>query len=61
MADRKRSTLTIRLTQETRDRLEAAQSKLPYDISITSIIERGIELAAQEIDRISSAAGDGNG
>lgn len=45
-------TITIRLTEEQRDRLDALRSLGPYTISLTDIIVRGIELAAQELERM---------
>lgn len=50
--DAKTSTITVRLTKETRDKLDALSSRGPYRISLTSIIERGIDLAAEELARL---------
>lgn len=44
-------TITVRLTQEQHDRLQKAASLGPYRLALTDIIARGIELAAQEIER----------
>lgn len=55
----KRPTLTIRLDDARRQRLDAAARALPYAVSITSIVERGIDLACDEIDRLVVAM-DGN-
>lgn len=53
MADtRKTATLTVRLTDEMKARLDNLSQRGPYKISITSIIERGIELAAEELARL---------
>ena len=48
----KGNTLTIRITDETRERLDRLSKRGPYRISITSIVDRGIELAADEIERM---------
>ena len=45
----KGNVLTIRLSDETRAKLDALANRGPYRLSITSIIERGIDLAAQEL------------
>ena len=45
-------TITIRLTDEQRERLDALRRLGPYSISLTDIIVRGIELAAQELERM---------
>jgi hypothetical protein len=50
----KTSTLTVRLTTDMRDKLDRLAERGPYRISITSIIERGIELAAQELETLNS-------
>lgn len=52
--DKKTSTLTVRLTTDMRDKLDRLAERGPYRISITSIIERGIELAAQELATLNS-------
>lgn len=51
---RKTDTLTIRLTPETRAMLDQAQSTLPYVPTITSIVERGIVLAINEMNAMAS-------
>lgn len=51
-ADKKSSTLTVRLSEETRAKIDALSQRGPYRISLTSIIERGIELAAEELARL---------
>lgn len=48
----KQNTITIRLTDEQRERLDSASRRGPYSISLTSIIVRGIELAAEELERM---------
>jgi Arc/MetJ-type ribon-helix-helix transcriptional regulator len=45
-------TITVRLTEEQRERLEMAVQMGPYKLKLTEIIARGIELAAQEIERM---------
>lgn len=52
----KPTAITIRLTEEQRDRLQRAANFGPYPISLTAIITRGIELAAQELERMAKAA-----
>jgi hypothetical protein len=56
--DRKNS-LTIRLTDEQRARLQSASTFGPYKISLTEIVSRGIELAAQELERMEAVRKDG--
>lgn len=48
----KSATLTIRLTAELRAKLDALAMRGPYRLSVTSIVERGIELAVQELERM---------
>lgn len=48
-------TVTIRLTAEQRERLEAASSLGPYRVALTEIVTRGIELAAQELEAMEVA------
>lgn len=51
----KNNALTIRLTDEQRARLDAAATLGPYKISLTEIVARGIELAAQELERMAAS------
>lgn len=51
----KPSTITVRLTADQRDRLDRAGSIGPYRVSLTEIITRGIELAAQELEAMEAA------
>lgn len=44
-----RKTLTIRLAPETRAQIVKAQAILPYFPTITSVVERGIVLALEEL------------
>ncbi|RUV65812.1 hypothetical protein EOA64_00250 [Mesorhizobium sp. M1A.F.Ca.IN.022.02.1.1] len=48
-ADPKTDTLTLRITPETKRLLTEAQSILPYQPTLTGIVERGIMLAIQEM------------
>jgi predicted DNA-binding protein len=45
-------TLTIRLSQEQRDRLDELRVSIPYAPTITTIVQRGIELAAMELEEM---------
>lgn len=51
-------TITIRLTDEQRARLDAASKFGPYSISLTDIIVRGIELAAKELEQMNAPEDD---
>ncbi|MBC6714726.1 hypothetical protein H9Q09_00820 [Aurantimonas sp. DM33-3] len=60
MAEQQKSTsLTVRLSTEARARLDAASQVGPYAISLTSVIERGIELAARELEEMAMTAKEG--
>lgn len=48
---RKSETLTFRVEAEIKARLENAVNRTPYKITATSIVERGIALALQELER----------
>lgn len=50
--------ITVRLTDEQRMRLDSAAKIGPYSISLTEIIARGIELAANELEQMSAQDGD---
>lgn len=50
----KTCTLTIRLTQDLRDRVDAAIAAHPYHPTITVIAERGFELAMAEMAKINA-------
>jgi len=50
-------TITVRLTEEQRARLDRAAKLGPYSITLTDIINRGIELAAAELERMAERAG----
>ena len=45
-------TLTVRMTKEIKSRLDDASKNMPFKISTTSIVERGIELALAELSMI---------
>jgi hypothetical protein len=47
---RKTDTLTIRLSSELRAKIDQAQATLPYFPTITSVVERGIVLALDELE-----------
>ena len=53
----KGSAITVRLTEDMKAKLDTLTVRGPYRISITSIIERGIELAAAELEAISTKDG----
>ena len=46
----KTKTLTVRLKEASYERLRVAAKLGPYELSLTTVIERGIELAAQELE-----------
>lgn len=48
-------TLTIRLKPEIRARLEEVRAAMPYQPTITAIVERGISLALDELERMQKA------
>lgn len=48
----KGNALTIRISDETREKLDRLSKRGPYRISITSIVERGIELASAELEAL---------
>lgn len=53
MVDKKAGkTTSIRISHETLKRMDEARAKLPYPTTATAIIERGINLALDEIDRM---------
>lgn len=54
--DRKKtSVLTLRISEELRARVDRAQAELPYKPTITSIVERGFELALVELEEITAS------
>lgn len=53
----KSSTITVRLTEDMRNKLDELSVRGPYRISITSIIDRGIELAAKELETLNAKGG----
>lgn len=54
----KPETLTIRLSQDLRVRADAVMSIFPYRITMTSLVERGIELAIAELRLFNPQAAD---
>jgi hypothetical protein len=47
----KNRSINVRLTEEVYDRLQrSTKADVPYPPTLTAIIERGIELALQELD-----------
>lgn len=54
----KSETLTIRLNPELRAKLDLAISKMPYKPSITNVIERGLTLALDEMQRLTKIIED---
>lgn len=51
----KHRNINVRLTEEQGARLDQARTALPYSVSITEIIGRGIELAAGELEEMAKA------
>lgn len=49
--------LTVRLDHELLNKMEEARQSLPYPTTATAIIERGINLAINEIKRMASQKG----
>ncbi|MBD9453270.1 hypothetical protein IB244_17140 [Rhizobium sp. RHZ02] len=54
----KLETLTIRLSSDLRERMELVRLGMPYKPTITTIVERGIELALVEIERLAGVCED---
>lgn len=52
----KTETLTLRLNPELRERMETVQLAMPYKPNLTTIVERGIVLALEEIERLTAAS-----
>lgn len=52
MSERKTETLTIRLSPDLRKRVDAAIEAMPYRPTVTAIVERGLELALIELERM---------
>lgn len=48
---KKREPITIRLDPEIRERMEAARAAAPFRPSVTAVVERGIVLATEELER----------
>ncbi len=60
MKPKKGSTLTIRLTDDLRSRIDAASANMPYRPTITSIAERGFELALAELEAFAVTVAKGS-
>lgn len=58
---KKNETLTIRLDPEIRERLDAAIASMPYRVTVTSVVERGLNLAINEIEMMMNAASGNDG
>ena len=56
MAAKVTETLTIRLDPELRERMDRIRLAMPYKPNITTIVERGITLALEEIERLTKIA-----
>lgn len=52
----KTATLTVRLSEDRKQALDEAATTGPYQISATSIVERGIDLAIAELNAMRDAA-----
>lgn len=50
----KQRTLSLRLSEDMRDRLERVSKMGPYEVSFTAIIERGIILAEREMTKLAA-------
>lgn len=48
----KTETITLRVNSELRARMETVRQAMPYRPSLTTILERGIVLALEEIERL---------
>lgn len=55
----KTHSITVRLTETQHSELHAATAQLPYEVSVTQIIIRGIRLASDEIASIAAILKDG--
>jgi len=51
----KGQTLTFRLSADRRERLERAAKHGPYSLTMTAIIDRGIDLAIAELEQMAAA------
>lgn len=52
----KQRTLSLRLSDDMRERLERVSKLGPYEVSFTAIIERGIILAEREMKKLADEA-----
>lgn len=60
MKPAKSSTLCIRVTDDLKNRLDTASASMPYRPTLTSIAERGFELALAELEQIASRLSEKN-
>jgi len=56
--EKRGKTISLRITDEFRQKVEDAQNILPYAPTVTAIIERGIELAIAEIHQLATLLKD---
>jgi hypothetical protein len=54
---KKSTTITFRIDHGLKQRVEIAIGVMPYHPSLTAVIERGLELAIEEMQRLSEVAG----
>jgi predicted DNA-binding protein len=52
----KQRTISLRLSDEMRERLERVSKLGPYEVSFTAIIERGIVLAEREMQALAETS-----
>lgn len=52
MSERKAAVISVRVKPELKDRLEREARLGPYPVSITDVVERGIELALAELAKL---------
>ncbi len=57
MAEKKTEGITLRLSPEVKAKLDDARAIGPYSLTITAIVERGIELAWRELKGMSEEQG----
>lgn len=53
----RKETLTIRISPDLKTRVADAIEAMPYRPTVTAIVERGLELALLELERMSQAKG----
>lgn len=52
----KTRSITVRLTDDAADTLDALQTALPYRVTVTEIVSRGIVLAGAELQRMAATS-----